>query len=294
LQDFLQNHFTNTVQAPAGHSYARLATFLSDGPYGHMGTSEQFATAFAVLGRTLGLPTRVAVGFLPSATGPGTHEVTNEDVVAWPEVWFETAGWVAFDPTPAESPTSMPVTEQTNSASGIASEMAQNPALTPSPVLSSTSGKPLPHEGRDSWGVIFGFALAGIALLLVLAGVLVVAAKRRRRAGRRYAGSAAARILGAWSEALDRLTQQGLPPTESLTAAEVVRAAQLHVGSAGDPVAPLGDLLNLALYAPTMPEPSQGDAAWRSVDDLMAGLASSTSRIQRARELLDPRPLLHR
>src|SRR5262249_35158086 len=48
--------------APAGSSYARLETFLfgrAGLPGAQAGTSEQFATAFAVLARAAGLPTRV-------------------------------------------------------------------------------------------------------------------------------------------------------------------------------------------------------------------------------------------
>nr|WP_246560245.1 transglutaminase-like domain-containing protein [Kitasatospora kifunensis] len=39
----------------------------------HRGTSEQFATAFAVLARTLNLPTRVVVGFKPGLPADGVH-----------------------------------------------------------------------------------------------------------------------------------------------------------------------------------------------------------------------------
>ena len=66
------------------------------------GYCQQFATAFALLARLEGIPTRVAVGFLPGDrdTETGTFTVTGSQTHAWPEVYFEQYGWVRFDPTP--------------------------------------------------------------------------------------------------------------------------------------------------------------------------------------------------
>ena len=68
-----------------------------------VGYCQQFATAFAVLARSLGYPTRVVVGFLPGQTDPAEpnrYSVTGTDTHAWPEVLFEGYGWVPFEPTP--------------------------------------------------------------------------------------------------------------------------------------------------------------------------------------------------
>ncbi|MDQ4025876.1 MAG: DUF3488 and transglutaminase-like domain-containing protein, partial [Actinomycetota bacterium] len=66
------------------------------------GYCQQFATAFALLARLQGVPTRVAVGFLPGSrdVGTDTFTVTGVETHAWPEVFFEDYGWVRFDPTP--------------------------------------------------------------------------------------------------------------------------------------------------------------------------------------------------
>ena len=67
------------------------------------GYCTQFATAMAVLGRLVGLPTRVAVGYLPGKYNSLTaiHEVRYQDAHAWAEVRFTKHGWVPFDPTPS-------------------------------------------------------------------------------------------------------------------------------------------------------------------------------------------------
>jgi transglutaminase-like putative cysteine protease len=293
LQEYLRKHFTNTVQAPAGHAYGQLARFLSDNPGGHAGTSEQFATAFAVLGRSLGLPTRVAVGFQPSSTGAGTHLVTNGDYEAWPEVWFQNEGWLAFDPTPPSGTKATPVVEQTNSAPAIAKNLVDaspSPgALTPAPT--QTAGPA--HGGAPLVGLL-GLAVVAVLVVFGLAGLLVVAVKRRRRSARRLRGSIPARIRGAWAEAIERLSQRGLPPVKSLTATEVATAATEAVGPAGRSVAPLAMLLNKTLYDVEPPESGRAAEAWRLLDELEAGLAEGTSRVTRMRELVDPRPLLRR
>ncbi len=65
------------------------------------GYCQQFSTAFAVLARELGYPSRLVVGFLPGeAVGDGENAVKGTDAHAWPEVYFEHIGWVAFEPTP--------------------------------------------------------------------------------------------------------------------------------------------------------------------------------------------------
>ena len=67
------------------------------------GYCSQFATAMAIMGRLVGLPTRVAVGYLPGRYNSftGVHEVRTQDAHAWVEVKFRRHGWVAFDPTPS-------------------------------------------------------------------------------------------------------------------------------------------------------------------------------------------------
>ncbi|MFZ0159209.1 MAG: DUF3488 and transglutaminase-like domain-containing protein, partial [Kineosporiaceae bacterium] len=69
----------------------------------------QFASTMAVMARTLGIPSRVAVGFLPgSKTESGAYTITLQDAHAWPELYFEGTGWVRFEPTPASRAPALP------------------------------------------------------------------------------------------------------------------------------------------------------------------------------------------
>ena len=50
--------------------------------------------------RLLGIPARVAAGFVPAHYREGVWSVTDHDAHAWVEVWFRGYGWLPFDPTP--------------------------------------------------------------------------------------------------------------------------------------------------------------------------------------------------
>ena len=55
----------------------------------------------ALMGRSLGIPSRVAVGFLrPEQVGQDTYVYSSRDLHAWPEMYFGGIGWVRFEPTP--------------------------------------------------------------------------------------------------------------------------------------------------------------------------------------------------
>jgi transglutaminase-like putative cysteine protease len=65
------------------------------------GFCEQISTSLAVMLRSLGIPTREAVGYVPGPYNPITdlYEVRAEDAHAWVQAYFNGYGWVSFDPT---------------------------------------------------------------------------------------------------------------------------------------------------------------------------------------------------
>ncbi len=99
LQSFFRtaSEFTyDTSVDPTGGD--AVNTFLND----REGYCVQFATAMVVMARTLDIPARMAVGFLPGmVTDQGSYVVQGGDAHAWPELWFPGNGWVRFEPTPA-------------------------------------------------------------------------------------------------------------------------------------------------------------------------------------------------
>lgn len=70
------------------------------------GFCEHFASAFAVLMRAAGVPTRVVIGYQGGYwNDTGSYMVVRQsDAHAWNEVWIEGRGWLRIDPTAAVSP----------------------------------------------------------------------------------------------------------------------------------------------------------------------------------------------
>jgi len=99
LQEFFRNtqDFTyDTSVAPSGDD--SVSVFLKN----RAGYCVQFASALVVMSRSLGIPARLAIGFLPGERGAdGESVITGGDAHAWPELYFAGAGWVRFEPTPA-------------------------------------------------------------------------------------------------------------------------------------------------------------------------------------------------
>jgi transglutaminase-like putative cysteine protease len=99
LQDFFRSPpFVYDDTFTGGDSSNALEQFLFTYRRGYC---QQYAGAYAVMARVLGLPTRVAVGFSYGIQdAAGVWHVKDSFAHAWPEVYFPGSGWVPFEPTP--------------------------------------------------------------------------------------------------------------------------------------------------------------------------------------------------
>jgi transglutaminase-like putative cysteine protease len=68
----------------------------------HGGYPDHFSTVLTIMLRSIGIPTRLAVGFTPGSFNPftGYYVVKNTDAYALTEVYFPKYGWYPFDPLP--------------------------------------------------------------------------------------------------------------------------------------------------------------------------------------------------
>lgn len=105
VESYLRSEYTFSldVRAPSPRSDA-VADFLFNQRTGYF---DQFSTAMAVMLRTVGIPTRMAAGFVldPSSydSESKTYLLSEQDSWSWPEVYFPGLGWVEFNPTPSRA-----------------------------------------------------------------------------------------------------------------------------------------------------------------------------------------------
>ncbi|HSO49499.1 MAG TPA: transglutaminaseTgpA domain-containing protein, partial [Acidimicrobiia bacterium] len=99
--------FEYSTDVSTGHASLDLEDWLTE-PTSinyRIGYCEQFAAAMAVLGRSVGIPSRVVWGFTPGrveqqSDGSEVVVVRDNNAHAWVEMWMDGFGWVRFDPTP--------------------------------------------------------------------------------------------------------------------------------------------------------------------------------------------------
>ncbi|MFI0444303.1 DUF3488 and transglutaminase-like domain-containing protein [Actinomadura sp. 6N118] len=291
LSQFLKKYAKYDISAPPGHSYRQLDYFLGEA---RRGTPEHFATAYALLGRTLGLPTRVKVGFSGGTLTGDERVIRSGDVMVWPEVKFEDYGWVQFDPIPEQARRSKGNTvaageTQKGLAQAQQNAINQNRGSGPGKVPAAPPTKP--GATKDSGIPLWTLPIAGIVLLLIayLLAVMIVPALRKRR---RRSGPPAARIAGAWHQALDHLNDVGLATARTLTAHEVAGFGAKHLGeTALAHLRPLADLVNRSRFSNGPPDPRAADAAWEHSDHVGRLVTAKAGRPKRLYRRLHPRSL---
>jgi transglutaminase-like putative cysteine protease len=93
-----ENGFRYSLQTKSGTSGSAIVDFLDN----KQGFCEQYSAAMAWLVRAAGIPARVAFGFSRGSNNRSgeTWTLTNHNLHAWTEVYFDHFGWVPFDATP--------------------------------------------------------------------------------------------------------------------------------------------------------------------------------------------------
>jgi transglutaminase-like putative cysteine protease len=98
VERHLRTSYAYTTELPEEEMPDPLAHFLFERKKGHC---EYYASAMAVMLRSLGIPSRVVTGFHGGELNPisGWYVVRASDAHSWVEAYLE-SGWTTFDPTP--------------------------------------------------------------------------------------------------------------------------------------------------------------------------------------------------
>lgn len=314
-----ENGFTYSLDTGSEVTGSAIEDFLFEN---QTGFCVQYAAGMAWMVREAGLPARVAVGFTrgsvrTEAGEQASYLLTNQNLHAWTEVYFDGFGWVPFDATPrasiagsadpawAPDPNAPPEVNQPggpNSPGGPGGEGAapgdNTPPLPPEPNV--TGGGLV--EDRATWQRwLLGGAALGLVLLTLPA--LRRLQLRRHRLPRRVGGSAAAspvsaapgvvvsgapaaaarhRAHAAWDELLDTMVDFQVPlnPAETprATADRLVRECRLDGGRSADD-------------GPAALTPAAGPPAGAERGGPAAAVRLLSRAVERARYARDPLPV---
>ena len=266
LQGWFQTEFEYSLDVQSGHGNNAIENFLRD----RVGYCEQFAGTYAAMMRTLGIPSRVAVGFTSGTqTDPGVYSVLGKNAHAWPEVWFDDIGWVAFEPTPgrgapgAENYTGLAPQQDTTGVDGSTGEAApvDVPATTvPRGAADQASDLNIPDEFADPTGAdqpVDGATSTGAGrdsrwlwLVMLALAALAAAPAVIRRGRTRRSGSIERQLGRMWARSFEALADAGVPVSPSQTPLETAAVAKAHFPIVSRPVALLADVVTEATYRP--------------------------------------------
>jgi transglutaminase-like putative cysteine protease len=214
-----------------------------------IGYCQHYAGAMALMLRLLGVPARVAAGFVPGRYRDGVWHVTDHDAHTWVEIWFPHYGWLPFDPTPGRgrltgtySSTSLGFNAEAAAAllAGVVKggevfglgtgkgvighdERIRTPRSAADLPVRGLTPPPAPAQHRPSL-LLFLLLLAG-----GVATVIVVAKQGRRRL--RYLSRDPRRIAVACARELaEFLADQRLPTARASTFHELGEAIEERLG----------------------------------------------------------------
>ncbi|PVZ96028.1 hypothetical protein DDQ50_06185 [Amnibacterium flavum] len=284
------SHGTASDSAPsrAGHGADRITELLTLDPM--VGDQEQYASAFALMARSLDYPARVVMGFapdVPAEGGPVT--VTGDDVTAWVEVAFDGIGWVSFDPTPDDTdvPQSQVPKPQTEPQPQVRqpprAENEQEDLVNPTDVEDDDKDDESPFV-LPAWVIAVGLSVL-IPLAIILIPLLIVTlAKRRRERRRRAAATGDGRVAGAWDEMLDRYAELGYPIPEKLTRPLTAVKLEAEISAVGDgTLVALAHRADAAVFSGREISDAVADEVWTEAMAAAAVAEAATTRLRRIR-----------
>ncbi|MDQ2968447.1 MAG: DUF3488 and transglutaminase-like domain-containing protein [Actinomycetota bacterium] len=296
--------FTYSEQPSATPGLPPLVGFVIDTKTGYC---QHFAGSMALMLRLLGIPARVAAGFVPGRYRDDFWEVTDHDAHTWVEVWFHGFGWLPFDPTPGRGHLSGTYSSTSlgfNAAgaakllagfvkggevfgSGAAGIIAHDPRVRNPrsagdfPIGIGSNVTPEPKKKAPSL-LFFVFLLAsGVAAVIVLLKMGRRKVRYLTRDPRRVAVACA-------RELAEFLHDQRLPATRAATFLELGGTVSERFGVDASSFA---QAATAARYGPPEGARQAAGSARKELRELKRRLRKSLARYDRARGLLSVRSL---
>ncbi|UFU05133.1 transglutaminase TgpA family protein [Ruania halotolerans] len=271
LQNYLRDpdEFTYTESVTAVRTTDAVWDFLDD----RRGYCVQFATTMVILARSLDLPARLAIGYLPGEATDDGGEIGSHSAHAWPQILFPEVGWVRFEPTPQQQTGTSPdwaPEEDSAEEPDQPDEPDEEPDETsepdedPEPTDTATETEDADVSERSTTG---GPELAVVALVLLvsLAAALSLWLRRRERMG-------ATGLEPAWAHVVQRLRRAGVRVRPDSTPRTLAAAGvELTSDAGGAALRSLAHAVEEYRYRAGAAEPERQEIA-RWVRDIEHGL----------------------
>lgn len=319
LQQWLSGGaFTYSEQAPVsggydGTSLDVVTAFLEY----RSGYCVHFASAMAVMGRILKIPTRIQVGFTPGTPqsvnelGQTVYSVTTDDLHAWAEFWVPGYGWVPMESTPSSALNQQEIAPAPNvEPTQTVAEPTQTPTPTSTPTPAPSEGSepteagasPTPtaapkdadtSEVTSQVGQLVGVIAVAVAVLaasaLMVNGPALVrgATRRSRRSVVHRADSSQQAAAAAWHEVIDSARDLGTAVSRTATTGAQTRTLvsafnwDAH-GREHEAAERLGAAYDAAWFSDPN-EPASHAVEWEDVETLRTAMVAGTSPAARRR-----------
>ena len=307
VQDYLRgSEFSYDTEAPVEEGYDGggadvIATFLDV----KRGYCVHFASAMALMSRSLGIPARISLGYLPGTRtstvidGLNRYNVDSHDLHAWPELYFVGVGWVPFEPTPGRGSVPDYAQPESTTVSGAPAPGAAAPVvprLNDDPGFEPGAADSLSATEDELPGTLARIGLVAVALLLLLLAPGAVRLARRQRRRRLLATNRVGAVL-AWRELADTAVDAGLGVYETLTTRELAATIRQRPGIGDTPA--VRDALERMLvateqahYAPKSgAAPARGAGLLADLDVVLEALRAGSGTARRVRALVFPASL---
>lgn len=275
----------DTAVSRAGHGADRISDLLERTQM--VGDQEQYASAFALMARSLGHPARVVMGFAPEIAEGQAVEVTGDDVTAWVEVAFDGVGWVSFDPTPDE--TDIPQDQTPKPQSEPQPQVRQPPRADSDDedLLTPVELEESEEEDEGGWFQIPGWVyVVGLSLLIpaaiVFIPMLIVGLIKANRARKRLAAAAQHdRVAGAWDEMVDRFSELGYDVPPASTRTRVATHLQAQLATDAPQLRGLASVTDEAVFSGSDVSSEQSSVVWSEAQAAIAAARAGLSASRR-------------
>jgi transglutaminase-like putative cysteine protease len=214
LESWLRTNIKYNDQIPAppqGQDGVDYVLFVTQ-----QGFCDYYASAMAVMARSLGLPSRIATGYAQGQFDSklNAYEVYQYNAHTWPEIYFPKYGWIQFEPTASQPEIVRPTANGTDPN---AARHDRTPSDTPFELNPRERPNRAPEDidtpvGGDTLQTLASARLTTVVIVVLIAAAVIALAIGSAWLGvRAYEGGGGARQVstgGAWAFArLARMTR---------------------------------------------------------------------------------------